>query len=76
MVAPPARGMPPCDRDLAFREQHDERAALSVADGVQLGVEAAFDTPDTTGNSPFLSRLAAVRSVFRSVVSDTPSWLR
>jgi hypothetical protein len=28
---------------------------------VQLGVQTAFGPPETTGNIPFLSRLAAVR---------------
>jgi hypothetical protein len=28
---------------------------------MQLGVQAAFGASDTSGNSPFLSRLAAVR---------------
>lgn len=50
---------------LAFREQHDDRTALAVADGVELGVQPAFGAPDTAGNSPFLSRLAAVRWAFR-----------
>ena len=50
---------------LAFRQHHDDRPALAVADGVELGIQAAFRAPDTTGNSPFLSRLAAVRWTLR-----------
>lgn len=46
---------------LAFAEQHDQRSAFAIADGMQLGVQAAFGPSDTSGNSPFLSRLAAVR---------------
>src|SRR5476649_2952698 len=46
---------------LAFAEQHDQRPAAAVADGVELGVQATFGAPDTSGKSPFLSRLAAVR---------------
>ena len=50
---------------LTFGEQEKYRAALSVADGVQLGVQAALGAPDTAGNIPFLSRLAAVRCALR-----------
>ena len=46
---------------LAFGEQQDERLAVAVADGMQLGVQPAFGASDTAGNIPFLSRLAAVR---------------
>ncbi len=46
---------------LAFREEQDDRPAVTVADGVQLGVQSAFGPPDTTGNIPFFRRLAAVR---------------
>lgn len=46
---------------LAFAEQQDERSPLPVADSVELGVQASFGAPDTSGNSPFLSRLTAVR---------------
>jgi len=45
---------------LALAEQHDQRAAAAIADGVQFGVQAALGAPDTSGKSPFLSRLAAV----------------
>ena len=34
---------------LAFAEQHDQRAALAVADSVELGVQATFRAPDTSG---------------------------
>jgi hypothetical protein len=50
---------------LAFGEQQDERATLAVTGGVQLRVQAAFGTADAAGNSPFLSRLAAVRCALR-----------
>lgn len=46
---------------LAFRQEQDDRPAVTVADGVELGVQPALGSPDTTGNIPFLSRLAAVR---------------
>src|SRR5690606_37661994 len=54
---------------LAFRQKHDDRPAVTVADGVELGVQPALGSPDTTGNIPFLSRLAAVRCAFRCVAS-------
>lgn len=50
---------------LPFAEHHDDRTAFTVTDGMQLGVQSAFNSPDTTGNIPFLSRLAAVRCAFR-----------
>ena len=46
---------------LAFRQEQDDRPSFTVADGVELGVQSAFGSPDTAGNIPFLSRLAAVR---------------
>jgi hypothetical protein len=46
---------------LAFGEKHHERPPLTVADGVQLGVQTALGPPDTSGNSPLLRRLEAVR---------------
>ena len=46
---------------LALAQQHDQRPALAVADGVELRVQAALGASDTSGNIPFLSRLAAVR---------------
>src|SRR5690606_41609525 len=42
---------------LAFAEQHDDRASLAIADSVQLGVQPAFGSPDTTGNIPFFSKI-------------------
>ena len=46
---------------LAFRQQQDDGTSLAVAHGVQLGVQTTLGAPDTTGNSPFFSKLAAVR---------------
>jgi hypothetical protein len=54
---------------LAFTEQHDDWAALIIADRMQLGVQSTFGSPDTTGNIPFFSRLAAVRCALRCVAS-------
>ena len=54
---------------LAFGEQHDAGPATVVTDRVELGVQAAFGSADTSGNSPFLSRLAAVRWALRWVAS-------
>ncbi len=34
---------------LPFAEQHDQRAALAVTDGVELGVQPAFGASDTSG---------------------------
>ena len=52
---------------LTLGQQHDEGLAGGVADNMELGVQAAFRAPDTTGNSPFFRRLAAVRCAFRWV---------
>ena len=52
---------------LAFAEQHHEGSALAVADSMKLGVQAG--APDTSGNSPFFKRLAAVRCALRWVAS-------
>jgi hypothetical protein len=30
---------------------------MAIANGVQLGVQAAFGAPDTSGNNPFLKNL-------------------
>ena len=38
---------------LAFGEQHDQRAALAVAHGMQLGVQPALGAPVTSANNPF-----------------------
>ena len=44
-----------------IHHQHDDEAAMTIANGVKLGVQSAFCPADTTRNSPFSSRLAAVR---------------
>ncbi|ESZ12152.1 hypothetical protein X737_27500 [Mesorhizobium sp. L48C026A00] len=54
---------------LAFRQEQDDRPSVSIADGMQLGVQSALGAPDTAGNIPFLSRLAAVRWAFRWIAS-------
>src|SRR3546814_1909002 len=54
---------------LSFAQQHDQRPALAVADCMELRVQTAFGASDTSGNSPFLSRLAAVRCALRWVAS-------
>jgi hypothetical protein len=41
---------------LAFAREHDQRPTLAVANGMQLGSQATFGAPDTSGNSPFLAR--------------------
>lgn len=38
---------------LSFGEQQQDRTALPVADGVQLGVQAALGASDAARNSPF-----------------------
>jgi len=38
---------------LAFGQQQDDRLAGAIADGMELGVQAAFRAPDTTGNIPW-----------------------
>lgn len=43
--------------------------AAHQADGVQLGAQAALGASDTSANSPFLSKLAAVRCALRCVAS-------
>lgn len=49
-----------------FREQYQHGTSLPVADGVQLGVQAPFGTPETSGeHPPFFRRLAAVRWAFK-----------
>ena len=54
---------------LTFREQQNQRTARAVAHGVQFGIQAALGAPDTSGNSPFFKRLAAVRCAFKCVAS-------
>ena len=46
---------------LPLRQAHEDRAALTVTNRMKFGVQPAFCPPDTAGNIPFLSRLAAVR---------------
>jgi hypothetical protein len=50
---------------LAFREHQHDGLAIAIRDGMEFGVQAAFRAPDTAGNTPFLSRLAAVRWALR-----------
>jgi hypothetical protein len=54
---------------LTFGEHHDKWAPLPVRDGVQLEVQVARGASDTAGNSPSLSRLAAVRWALRGGAS-------
>ena len=54
--------------DRALSADPDNVDAL-VEHRVQLGVQAAFGAPDTSGNRPFFKRLAAVRCAFRCVAS-------
>ncbi len=52
--------------DLTSREEQVERSALTVADGVQLGVHAAFCSTNQASTPPFLTpKLVAVRWAFR-----------
>ena len=46
---------------LTFCQKQNQRLTFATGNGVKLRVQAALCAPDTTGNSPFLSRLAAVR---------------
>ena len=46
---------------LAGSEDEGNGLAHAIADGVQLGVQAALRAPETAGNSPGGSSLAAVR---------------
>ena len=50
---------------LTFAEDQVNRPALTVADGVQLGLQPALGAADAAGKCPPLSRLAAVRCAFR-----------
>lgn len=36
---------------LVFRQQQDDRSAVAIADGMQLGVQSALGTPDTPGRA-------------------------
>jgi hypothetical protein len=58
---------------LPFAQQHHQRSTLLVANRVTLGVQAAFGAPDTSGKSPFLSRLAAVQCALRGVALHSMS---
>ena len=37
---------------LTFGQEHDDRSAKAVADGMELRVQPAFGAPDTSGKSP------------------------
>lgn len=54
---------------LPFAQRQDRRTALAVGDRVKLRAQAALGMSDTSGNMPFLSRLAAARCAFRWVAS-------
>ena len=54
---------------LSFVQHKNDRLPLAIADGMQLGVQAALRAPDTSGNRPFFKRLAAVRCAFKCVAS-------
>jgi hypothetical protein len=49
--------------DLPFRQHQHQGAVALVADGVQLGVQAALGPPDAPWPPSLTSRLAAVRKV-------------
>ena len=58
-------------------QQQMHRLASVVAHGVQLRVQAIVRAANTAGDSPFLSRLAAVRWAFRWVDRSSGSlWCR
>src|SRR5690606_31775472 len=54
---------------LPFAEQQDQWPAFAIAHGMEFRVQTASGASDTSGNSPFLSRLAAVRWALRWVAS-------
>jgi hypothetical protein len=54
---------------LAFRREQDDRPSVTGADCIELRVQPALGSPNTTGNIPLFSRLAAVRWAFRCVAS-------
>ena len=54
---------------LPLGEQQNQGQAVLIHHGMKLGVQPALGAPDTAGNIPFLSRLAAVRWAFRWVES-------
>ena len=52
--------------DLASGDEGTDRAAVAVADGMQLGVHAALGATDQAATPPFFApRLDAVRCAFR-----------
>ena len=52
--------------DLACGHEDAERAAVGIADGVQLGINPAFGAADQAAETPFLTRrLDAVRCALR-----------
>ncbi|SMG53254.1 hypothetical protein SAMN02746000_03415, partial [Paracoccus sp. J56] len=52
--------------DLTGADEQVERSAMAVADGVQLGVHAAFGPTDQASTPPFLTTmLVAVRWALR-----------
>ena len=54
---------------LSFCEKKENWPAGAIANRLQLGVQPAFRAADETGESPFLSGLAAVRCDLRYVLS-------
>ena len=54
---------------LPLGEQQNQGQAVLIHHGVKLGIQTTPGAPDTAGNIPFLSRLAAVRWAFRWVAS-------
>ena len=50
---------------LSCGQTQEARTSLSIANCVQLAVQAAFCAANVAGNIPFLSRLQAVRWAFR-----------
>ena len=54
---------------LPFGQEHGNRPAQTITNSMKFGVQAAFCAPNSTGNIPFLSRLAAVLCALRWVAS-------
>src|SRR6185437_593205 len=54
---------------LSCRQVQVDGPAAAIADRMKLRVQAALRATDTAGNSPFLSRLAAVRCALRCVAA-------
>jgi len=46
---------------LPFGKQQDQGQPVLIHHGMKLGVQTALRASETAGNSPFLSKLAAVR---------------